>query len=175
MAFRRQDKKFLSEFSIQKDKPIYISDVENDFIKDNLTIPISVNEDSLGKPLNVKVTNGAISHLYLEIYGKLTNFIDIIIDKTKVLRPNHRDKIIYFDTDWKFYLLKDKFDYILAVKVLNANSIEKIRYSLNGVIINHIIDNVVGKFIERNSGEKQVTIDGDKIVSSRQNVKLKAI
>lgn len=105
----------------------------------------------------------------------LTNFIYIIIDKAKILRPNHKDKIIYFDSDWKFYLLKDKFDYILAIKVLNTNSIEKISYSLNGVIINHIIDNVAGNIIEINSGEKQVTIDGYKIVSSRQNVKLKAI
>lgn len=67
LAIRQKDKKLLYEFFIYKDIPVYISDVDNNFIKDNLSISISVNEDSLGKPLDVKVTNGAISHLYLEI------------------------------------------------------------------------------------------------------------
>lgn len=65
LAFRQKDHKLLSEFSVQKDKPLHISDIDNNLINYSLNIPVSVNEDSIGKPLTVTVTNGTISHIYL--------------------------------------------------------------------------------------------------------------
>ena len=64
---------------------------------------------------------------------------------------------------------------MLAIKKLNANSIDKIRYSLSGVVTNHIIGNAVDKFIIRSSGERHITIDRDKVVHTKQNIKLKAL
>lgn len=106
LIFFEKDKKLLSEFFIDKEKLAHISDSENNFT--NKIIPVSVNEDSLGKALNVVVFNDAISIIPLEIGGKLVNFLDIIRDKAEILRPIHKDKIIYLDSTLKFYLHKDK-------------------------------------------------------------------
>ena len=174
ISFRQKDKKLLSEFSLQK--PSYITNHENLLIQDKLNIPVSINEDSIDKPLPTVISNGVITDIYLTINGELVNFLDIIKSKAKLLRKNHIDNIIHFDKDFKFYLLKDRYDYVLAVKVLEENIfVKKIRYSLNGVIINRVIDNVVNNIIHRNSGDKQIVISGDKVISTKQNIKLKAI
>lgn len=54
--------------------------------------------------------------------------------KAKLLRHNHVDNITQFVEDFKFYLLRDKYDYVLATRVLDKDYIEKIRYYLNGVL-----------------------------------------
>lgn len=36
--------------------------------------------------------------------------------------------------------MDNKGDYVMAVKLIDDNTIEKIRYSLNGVIRSHIMD-----------------------------------
>lgn len=64
------------------------------------------------------------------------------------------DKITCFDSGFKFYLLKDVIDFVLAVKFIEYYSVEKIRYSLDGVVINHVIDNISNNFIVIKSGEK---------------------
>ena len=96
----------------------------------------------MGEPLPVYVLNGIITNIKLTIRNKV-NFLDIIKSKAKLLKASHIDNITFFDTNYKFYLLKNKFDYILAVKVTANNSIEKIRYSTNGAIIKHVTDNLI--------------------------------
>ena len=54
---------------------------------------------------------------------------------------------------------------MLAIRVLGKDCIEKIRYSLNGVIITRVTDNVINNVIHSNYGEKQVIIDGDEVIS----------
>ncbi len=80
-----------------------------------------------------------------------------------------------FDSSFKFYLLNDRYDYILAVKCLDQNSIEKLRYTLDGVLINHVIDKIKNNKLIRNTNEKEIIIESNKIVSTKQNIKLKAI
>lgn len=173
ISFIQKDKKLLSEFSL--DKPSHISIQENIEIKNKLTIPISINKDSIGTPLPVNISNGIITNIRVTIKNNQVNFLDVIKAKAKFLRVNHKDNIISFDDKFKFYLLKDKYDYILAVKILEQTSIEKIRYSLDGVIINHVTDTLVNNLVIRKSGEKQVVIKGDKVVSIIQNIKIKSI
>ena len=140
-----------------------------------LNIPVSMNED--GKLLPTITSNGFgfITHINLNINGILVNFLDIIKNNAKILRKNHPDNRIHFDKDFKFYLLKYRHDYVLAIKILGKDSIEKIRYSLSGVIINRITDNVTNNLIHRVSGNQEVIIDGDKVISIKQDIKLKPI
>lgn len=53
--------------------------------------------------------------------------------------------VLYLFIIYKFYLLKDKkSNYVLAIKWLDSTTIDKIRYSLDGVIINHVSDKLIG-------------------------------
>lgn len=171
--FRKKDKKLLSEFSL--DKPSHISKQENIITESMLTIPVSINKDSIGDPLTVSISNGIITNINLIINSKQLNLLDIIKNKAKLLRANHKDNITSFYENLKFYLLKDKYDYVLAVKLVDNHSIEKIRYSIDGVIINHVTDVVVDNSVIRSSGERQVVIKGDKIAFIKQNIKIKPI
>jgi hypothetical protein len=71
-------------------------------------------------------------------------------------------------------LLQDKFRYILAVKKLEQ-SIEKIKFSLNGVIITRTIDNICNDVIVRKSDGRDIIIKDGKIVSVIQDIEFKAI
>ena len=51
LIFYQQDRKLLSEFALTK--PSHISNCENSLTAVILTVPIPVNEDSIGKPLGV--------------------------------------------------------------------------------------------------------------------------
>ena len=64
---------------------------------------------------------------------------------------------------------------MLAIKILETNFINKIRYSLHGVIISQVTDRVVNNLVLRSSGDKQIVIDGNKVVSICQNIKIKPI
>lgn len=100
--------------------------------------------------------NGFINTIIITIKGNKVNFIDIIKNKAKFLRLNHNDCITSFDSNFKFYLLKDKSDFVLAVKYVNKYSVEKIRYSLDGVVINRVIDNIDNNVVTRICGEKKI-------------------
>jgi hypothetical protein len=75
------------------DKPNHISISDNINTKKNLNIPISVYENSLGKPLNVVIVNNLITNFPLNIKNKEVNFLNIIKDKAKVIISNHTDNI----------------------------------------------------------------------------------
>ena len=59
--------------------------------------------------------------------------------------------------------------------MLDNTSIEKRRYSLVGVVISHVTDSISNDIVLRKSGEREVAIDGNKIVSLKQNIKLKPL
>lgn len=173
ISFRQKSKKLLSEFLLEK--PSHTTTHENLQLGEKLNIPISTNENSLGKPLSTNISNGVLSEISLTLDGKLVNFLDIIRDKAKLLSKDHINNITVFDKTFKFYLLRDKYDYVLAVKQLENNFVEKIRYTLHGVVLNRVTDNVVDNVIYRNIGDKQIVIENNKIISTRQNIKLKAL
>ena len=107
--------------------------------------------------------------------GIESNFLDTIKQKANMLPKNHKDKITVFDNKYLFYFLKDKTNYILAVKQLDSNNIIKIRYSLDGVMINKITDEISNGSIIRKSGNKEITIIDNEIMQSKQNIPLKPI
>lgn len=164
----------LSEFSLDP-KPLHISMPDHTFTKNSLMIPVSINKDSLGEALEVTISNGFISDIRLSIKGARVNFLSLIYAKAKILRNNHPDKITSFDAGFKFYSLLDNKRYILAVKKLGDASIEKIRYSLDGVIISRITDRIVNNYVIRNTGGKVTVFKDNKVLSINQTIKLKAI
>jgi len=66
-------------------------------------------------------------------------------------------------------------EFVLAVKIVSAVLIEKIRYSLDGVMLNHVTDTLRGDYVERTSGDKVILLLNNKVISIKQNIKLKAI
>ena len=183
-SFKQKDKKLLSEFAVmrgsssdRKRKLPHLFDSERASVERGLYLPVSINEDSLGTPLDVGVSDGLIHDIPLEIRGKLVNFLDLIKAKASMLSPRHKDNITSFDSSYRFYLLKDRYQYVLAVKVLGGNQVDKLKYSLNGVVLNHITDtaDVQGDTIIRHSGQTKLTIRDGKVISSIQPMLLKPL
>ena len=69
ISFSQKNKKLLSEFSLEK--PFYITRHENLWTENKLSIPVSINQDSIGKPLPTIISNGIITHINLSINGVL--------------------------------------------------------------------------------------------------------
>ncbi|KAF1934493.1 hypothetical protein EJ02DRAFT_493133, partial [Clathrospora elynae] len=109
--------------------------------------------------------------------GVSYNFLDIIKSKTKLLRATHKDNIVSFDSGFKLYILKDTVSYVLAVKYIDDSTIEKIRYSINGVILNHIIDSKNNYMVIRTSesNRKEIVFDDKKIITTKKPILLRAI
>ena len=155
----------------------HLFDSERVSVEKGLYLPVSINEDSLGKPLDVEVSNGLIKEIPLEIRGKLVNFLDLIRTKASMLNPKHKDNITTFDSSYNFIYCKDKYQYVLAVKILAGNQVDKLKYSLNGVVLNHITDTAddQGNTIIRHSGQTELTIRDNKVISSVQPILLKPV
>ena len=94
MTFRQKDKKLLSEFYLipgipcnapqaskdsNRKENIYhvplLSKPDQALVESNLAIPVSINKDSLGKPLSVDTEGGVITDIHMEIDGVLVNFL----------------------------------------------------------------------------------------------------
>ena len=157
ISFRQKDQKLLSEFSI--DKKHHISTPDFKLAENKLTVPVSVNEESLGIPLRVVTSNGFITYIKLNTKGVEIKFLDVIKSKAKILRAGHKDNITIFNDNFKFYLLKDNTDFILAINKLSDKFIDKIRYSLNGVLMSHVSDSINDNVIIRTSGETRITLN----------------
>lgn len=174
LTFRVKDKKLLSEFKLD-DEVVHFTPKQYMITRNLLSIPASVNKDSLGKALDVQITDGTITHIKLNINNNSINFLDVIKSKAKILRVGHKDNISSFDSNFKFYLLKDNKDFVLAIKIISGKSIQKIRYSLNGIILEHVIDNIVNNLIIRRSGLDETVIEDNKVLSMKQDIKLKSV
>lgn len=71
---------------------------DKDRMLKGVKIPVSVDKSSLGNLLETKVENGYISYIKLTINNKTVNYLDIIREKAKFLRANHKDNIVSFDS-----------------------------------------------------------------------------
>jgi len=80
-------------------------------------IPVSVYPKALEIALSKQLDNNMnITNIYLNIHGKNIHFLDEIKAKARFLKPNHMNNISKFDSSLNFYLLKDKYLYVLAIK-----------------------------------------------------------
>lgn len=151
-----------------------MSDTDYNTIISNKNILVSTNESSLGSPLKVELNNDNIVFIYLTLGNETINFLDKIKQNAKFLRPKHRDNIILFDKLYKFYLLSDsRSSYVLAVKWLDEFNIDKIRYSLNGVVMNHVTNTLLDNgIVSRKSGNLEIFIKNNNVINSKQNMKL---
>jgi hypothetical protein len=179
LTIKNKERILLSEFNLDEDK-VKDKHIEKDSLintKKSIKVPISVNEDSLGKPLNIKTSEGFITNIELSIDKKDVNFLDSIMEKNKYIRDNHPDRITSFDDKYKFYLINDKSTglYVLAIKIRADNTIDKIRYSLSGNMITRVTDVLHNGFIKRISGERTVIIKQGNIIRTEQNIKLIAL
>lgn len=84
LRMKSLDIKLLSEFSL--DKPYYEPKSQVNATHNKLNIPIFVNDDSLGKPLEIVTVDNIIINIILKHKGKQINFLELIKDKTKVPR-----------------------------------------------------------------------------------------
>ena len=174
LSFRKTDNVLLSEFILNKPEHI----VEDDYkaVKRNLNIPMSINEASLGKPLLTKLdSENNVTHIFLNIKGKQVNFMDIINDQLGILLHNNPNRVISLHGGYKFYFLKDKIPYVLCVDSTDLSKIEKIRFSLGGVMINRVTDSVVDDYVVRNAGNKVIYFKDNEVMESIQNIKLKPV
>lgn len=80
-----------------------------------------------------------------------------------------------FDEDFKFYQLKDKFEYILAIKEISNIKQIKIRFSLDGVILSKVTDELEGGVVRRTTSNKTLTIENNKVINTEQYIPLKGI
>lgn len=172
LIFRELNVKLLSEFILDSKDHNKSEILEN---KRSLNIPISVSEYSLGLPLNKTINNHIITNVDVVIKGNKVNFLDIIKDKAKLLRSNHTDNITSFDKDAKFYLVRYTVPFVLVINKKDNVSLEKIRYSLDGVIISRVMDYFDGDVVTRVSNGKNIIIRDNKILSMSQDIKLKSI
>lgn len=177
LTFKQLDVKLISEFILDKPVLNMISLPDKDRMLKGVKIPVSVDKSYLGNLLETKVDNGYISYIKLAIDNKTINFIDIIREKAKFLRANHKDNIVWFDCSWRFYFLMEmRSKYVLAIKYLDKFTIEKIRYSVDGVVINHVLDSLSeDNLVTRKYGNNEIFIKDNKITYYKQNMDLKPI
>jgi hypothetical protein len=157
--------------------PIPMNNSEPIPINNVVNIPISINEDYLGELLPTTTNNNRITHIKMNMNGTTYNFLDLIIEKTRSLRESHRDRIVSFDDGFRFYLNRDTRLYVLAIKQINEFTIQKIRYSVSGVILSHVIDTKDNEKIVRKSvsSGKEIVFSDNKIVSATKSLLLSPI
>lgn len=141
-----------------------------------------MHRDSLGNRLNKTVNNGKITHVAIDIDGDFCNFLDIIKNNAKLIRAKHKDNIVSFDKGFDFYYFKDRFPYVLAVNMINEFKVEKIKFSLKGVVLEHIIDSKDNDSEDNNSikrtllnESRDIIVKGNKVVYVKKNIPLRPI
>lgn len=149
VTFRLLNKEVFTELFLDKPKLTNVSPSTISTIRDIISIPATTDETVLGKPLPVALAlNNRIEVVNVVIDGVSLNFLDIIIEKTKYIRLKHKDVITEFDMSCKFYYIKSSIDYILVIRDLADNKVEKLKYSLSGgVLISRIIDLMLKRII----------------------------
>lgn len=178
IGFRKLDVKLLTEFKLDKAS---IKDIvtrkEVESISTTSNVPVSLNEGSLGYPLKVDVSDNLITYIYITIKNETSNFLENIRYQAKFLSANHKDKIIEFDSSFKFYLLfiNTKY-YVLAVKYIENNKILKITYFLNGVVDRIITDTLLpDNIVSRVHGNTEFLIENNNAVYSKHFMALKPL
>ena len=175
---RLLDKKIYSDLLIDDEKFEFITPTEKKNTVNLVIIPTaSKEEDSLGKCLPVVLdTNNNIKVVDIVIKNIKYNFLDIIVEKTKYIKKNHRDSITSFDKDYKFLHIKAEMDYVLVVKELESNKVDKLKYSMGGILLERVTDTFVGNSIIRKKGLEYMYIENNNEVTKLTNtIKFNAI
>lgn len=176
ISFRLLDKKIYSDLFIDKDKLVNMTATEKKNTLDLVVIPTATNENGLGKCLPVVLdSNNKIKEVNVVIKNVKCNFLDIILEKTKYIKNSHRDVITSFDKDYKFYYIKGNIDYILVVKEIAQNRVEKLKYSTSGVLISRIIDTFNGNNLIRSKGLETMYIENNNVIKIKKLIKFKPI
>lgn len=179
ISFRTLDKKLYSNFTIDKSfvtkhniKPNLISK-----IRKTISIPGSVNEGLLGKPLVVvSDPNNKLTKVETYINGVLCNFLDKIAFSNSLIRSNLKSIRNVFSTNSKFYSIKTaNGHFIFVITVLPDKKIEKLVYSLSGALISSFVDLVVGNKVYRSSRNETLELVNNKLLTKSQKISLKAI
>ena len=141
-------------------------------------IPISVHDKTIGQPLTLLFnSNNYITYIELLDKNEKINFLDRIKAKNVLLRPGHLDKIEDFYRSWKFYLVGiSNIRYVLGINKISDTEYRKIRFSLNGFVLNNITDSFLedkgDSLICRREGTSEYFIRKGSVVSKKQEVKL---
>jgi len=147
LSFTHLDVKILSDFYMDKSN-FYKDNSASEIRKINsiISIPVSISEYSLGEPLKVSLhKDNNITNIYLYTKNTAINFMDRIkainfMDRikaiAKLLPASSKHKNMLLGSRYKFYHISEKLiSAIYAIKRLVDGSVDKIRYSLNGVIM----------------------------------------
>ena len=170
ISFRQLNIKLFSDYKMRTIP--YITSKEVIDTKNNLSIPLSTN---IGITINVVIKNDIIVDIPVTIDNKIINFLDLIKDKSYMI--NNKDNIKYFDKDFKFYHLIDNKNnkYVLAIKNYTDTNIIKIRFSMKGIVVSQVIDNIQDNIITRNIGNKKIIIKDNNIIMTKQSINFKSI
>lgn len=100
--------------------------------------------------------------------------MDRIKQSAKFLSLKHPDNIINFSSSYKFYHISgDRSSYVIAVCKINDVVINKIRFSLKGIVLNNVTDCLLSNnLITRKSGNYESLIKHNKILYTKFNLKL---
>jgi len=170
VSFRKLSSKLLSEFTLEK--PSYISEGETKLVRKDLTIPMSINENSLGLPLRFTTDkDNNIAGIYLPDNG--VNFLDVINENSRFL--SRGSKSTTFDSAYKFYLINQARKHVLGVKDTGRGDIIKVSYSLDGILISKVIDTMVGDHVIRKSGNNELILKDNIVKEYKQKINLKPV
>jgi hypothetical protein len=163
--------------SIDNIKSLTLSNQDTKRSLDIITIPLSTKPNYLSKALDTTIDkNKQINRVILTIDNKSINFMDLIVDKTKLIRNNHKDIITSFDKNTKFYLIKDKIDYILVIRELDRHTTEKLKYSLSGTLLSKVVDKKINdNSVIRTRDNETIHINDNKVVSSTTPITFKPL
>lgn len=176
VTLRTLDKKVYSDLTIDKDTIKDSTYTERKTVMDLISIPTATHTKDLGNNLPVVLDdNFNIKEVIVVVNDINCNFIDKIREKAKYLKKNHRDQITNFDKDYKFNYIKGNTDYILVVKDLGNGSVEKLKYSLTGVLISRIVDKFSGDSLIRNLGSENIYIENKAVTRLEKYIKFNCL
>ncbi len=176
VTLRTLDKKVYSDLIIDKDSIKDSTYTERKSVMDLISIPTATATKDLGSNLPVVLDdNFNIKEVILVVNDINFNFMDKIIEKAKYLKKNHRDQITNFDKDYKFNYIKGNTDYILAVKDLGNGCVDKLKYSLTGVLLSRIVDKFSGDSLIRNLGSENIYIENKVVTRLEKYIKFNSL
>ena len=76
---------------------------------------------------------------------------------------------------YKFYYIKSTIDYVLVIKDIENNKVEKLKYSLSGVLLNRIVDVIIDNKVVRIKGLETIYITNNLVTKTSNLISLKAI
>lgn len=174
ISFRLLDQRLFSDILIDKEVLESSKPVEKHSIKETICIPSVITEDDLGKPLTTITDNkGVVTSIVVVIKGIEVNFLKYILEKSHYINKHHIDNVTQFEGDCKFYYVKSKIDYILVNRILDDYTSEKLKYSLDGVLLLKITDKWLDETrLIRSKGNEILYIENSNVVKTENLINL---